>query len=278
MRLAVVSDIHGNLPALLAVAAEIDAAHVDHVLNLGDIASGPLWPRETLDWLQRRGWLTIRGNHERQLLGDRSRMGASDAFAHDALDATHLAWLAALPAQARLASDVQLVHGTPASDLDYLLETVTPDFGHHGSPGLRAATAAELRQRLAGVQASLLLCGHSHVPRAVAVGGLLVVNPGSVGLPAYDDARPFPHVVETGSPCARWALLETVAHDDPSRSRWRAELRLTPYDHEAAARRAEAQGRGDWADALRSGRVGRTEAQVDAAAGAAATASGRAGG
>ena len=81
--------------------------------------------------------------------------------------------------------------------------------------------------------------------------GRLIVNPGSVGLQAYDDDHPCPHIVENGSPHARYALLERRAEG------WQVELRALPYDHEAAARRAEANGRGDWADALRSGLVGR---------------------
>ncbi|MFT3818792.1 MAG: metallophosphoesterase family protein [Rubrivivax sp.] len=259
MRLAVVSDIHGNLPALLAVAAEIDAARAGRVLNLGDIASGPLWPRETLDWLAPRGWTTIRGNHERQLQGARQHLSAADVFAFDALTDAHKAWLAALPTEARLdGGDVQLVHGTPGSDLDYLLETVTADFGVGGSPGVRAARDDEVRARLGGgCAASLLLCGHTHVPRVALAGGTLVVNPGSVGLQAYDDGRPHPHIVETGSPHARWALVERVVGGG-----WRVEQRLTAYDWHAAAARAQANGRGDWADALRSGRLGRTEAQA----------------
>ena len=81
-RIAVVSDIHGNLPALEAVARELANASADAVVNLGDIASGPLWPSETVRWLQQRDWPAIAGNHERQVLApDRARLGPSDAFA-----------------------------------------------------------------------------------------------------------------------------------------------------------------------------------------------------
>ena len=82
MRLAVVSDIHGNLPALQAVLAEIGRERVDRVVNLGDIVSGPLWPRETAALLRALDWPTIRGNHERQVLTlPAERMGPADAFA-----------------------------------------------------------------------------------------------------------------------------------------------------------------------------------------------------
>jgi hypothetical protein len=145
------------------------------------------------------------------------------------------------------------VHGTPTSDLQYLLETVTPDFGQHGSPGVRAASAAEITQRLGPDVPGLVLCGHTHLPRLAQSGPTLVVNPGSVGLPAFDDEHPHRHFAESGSPHARWALVEHGAQG------WQAQLRATAYDWECAAAQAERLGRGDWADALRSGRVGRTE-------------------
>jgi hypothetical protein len=100
--------------------------------------------------------------------------------------------------------------------------------------------------------AQVLLCGHTHLPRVARVEGGLLLNPGSVGLPAYDHDQPYRHHVENGSPHARWALLSQGAKG------WQAELRQTAYDWEQAATRAEQAGRVDWADALRSGRVGRT--------------------
>lgn len=257
MRIAAVSDIHGNLPALEAVAAEIARARVDLVVNLGDIVSGPLWPHETAAWLRARGWPTIAGNHERQVLTlPRERMSAADAFAAAALDDADRAWLASLPATLDLGHGAWCCHGTPTSDLRYLLETVTADFGVAGSRGVRAARADEVARRLGDVSAPLVLCGHSHMPRALRSGGTLAVNPGSVGLPAFDDDHGHRHFMETGAPHARWALVELTP------AGWQAALHATAYDWEAAARRAEANGRGDWADALRTGRVGRTEAKA----------------
>lgn len=248
MRWGVVSDIHGNLPALQAVVA--DAGAVDGWLNLGDLLSGPLWPAETADWLMARGWPTLAGNHERQLLTlAPARMGLSDRFAAAALLPRHREWLATLPPQLAPWPGLRCVHGTPSSDLVYLLETVAPE-------GLRAATAEEVSARVGNVGGDLLLCGHSHLPRDVALPGLRIVNPGSVGLQAYDDGHPFAHVAENGSPHARYALVE---HGPDG---WQVHLRAVAYDWEAAAARAESNGRGDWADALRSGRVGRREADL----------------
>lgn len=251
---AVLSDIHGNRPALEAVLAEIAADGIDQVVQLGDALSGPLWPAETADRLMALGWPGIAGNHERQVLTlPRERMGASDAHAAQRLGEVHRDWLRQLPATRWLTPEVFCCHGTPASDLVYFLETVTPDLGADGNRGIRPANPEELAGRLGDVRAPVVLCGHSHVPRVVVVEGCLVVNPGSVGLPAYDDGHPYPHWVETGSPLARWAVIAPGPHG------WQAALRATPYDHEQAAQQAERHGRGDWADALRTGRVGRTE-------------------
>ena len=265
MKLAVLSDIHGNLPALEAVLADAEVAGATARVDLGDIVSGPLWPRETAERLMALDLPTIAGNHERQLLRGRAgrRMGASDAFAAAALTEAQWAWLAALPASLRLDERVLMVHGTPSTDLVYLLETVMPGFDlrERAAPsaahrGLMAADEAAVAGRLGdvmrGVPGALVLCGHSHVPRAVALGdGRLVVNPGSVGLQAYDHDVPHPHLVENATPHARYALVSATA------AGWQVELRAVPYDHLAAARRAEDNARADWADALRTGRVGR---------------------
>lgn len=256
MRIAVVSDIHGNLPALDAVLEDIAASGADLTVNLGDIVSGPLWPAATARRLIALAVPTIQGNHERQLLTlPRDRMGASDAFAADEIAPAQRDWLAALPTSLELAEGVFCCHGTPTSDLQYFLESVTPQgYAGRGEPGLRAATQDEALQRAGDLRHGLILCGHTHVPRALQLADRrLVVNPGSVGLQAFDDDHPLPHVVENGMPHARYALLTRRA------AGWQVDLRALPYDWESAARQAEANGRGDWADALRSGRVGRWE-------------------
>ncbi len=243
-RWAVLADVHGNQPALEAVLADLRMHPIDLVLNLGDLASGPLWPAETLEILMNQAWLQISGNHDRQLTTtDPVGHGASDRYAFERLTPRHLAWLRALPAVVRPRPDVLACHGTPTSDHVYLLETVA-----HGR--IHLASENDIRSRLAGETAPLLLCAHTHVPRVVTLGdGGLVVNPGSVGLPAYSDDSPEPHVVETGSPHARYALL------DNQDGAWRVTLRCLPYDHIAAARQAARQGRADWESALRTGRL-----------------------
>jgi predicted phosphodiesterase len=257
MRIAAITDIHGNLPALDAVLAEIAREGVEAIVNLGDILSGPLWPAETADRLMPLNLPTLAGNHERQVLTQAlERMSPTDRHTAPRLSDTHRRWLASLPPVITFSDEVFLCHGTPTSDLQYFLETVIPGEGEHGSPGVRAATAQEIAQRLGGVRHALVLCGHTHMPRIARVSGTLIVNPGSVGLPAFDDDHVHFHRIETGSPHARWALVERGA------AGWSAQLRATAYDWEAAAQQAEGNRRGDWADALRTGRVGRLEPKV----------------
>lgn len=262
MRIAAISDIHGNLPALDAVLDDIAATGADVTVNLGDILSGPLWITETADRLMALDLPTILGNHERQVLTlPAERMGASDAFAAQRLRPAQRDWLQALSATLALSDEVFCCHGTPTSDLRYLLESTEPGFVRGVSAGIRAATpdkvAARLGDTLRDVPHALILCGHSHVPRVLVLDdGRLVVNPGSVGLQAFDDTHGNAHVVENGSPHARYALLTRRP------TGWQVELRAVPYEHERAAALAESNGRHDWADALRTGRVGRTEAEA----------------
>jgi len=244
MRIAVMSDIHGNLWALDAVLADIARRSVAATVNLGDILSGPLLPAETADRLMALDLPTIRGNHERQVLEhDPARMGASDRWAHDHIGPAHRAWIASLPASMRWQDDVLMVHGTPASDLVYWMETVD-------RAGQRPANYEEVVDRAGDAQASLILCGHTHVPRSMQLDdGRLVVNPGSVGLQAYDDDLPYPHKAENGTPHARYAVVERTG------AGWSVEHYAVAYDWQAAAEVAARHGREDWAYALRTGRM-----------------------
>ncbi|WHU03386.1 metallophosphoesterase family protein [Sphingomonas sp. NIBR02145] len=238
-KIAVLSDIHGNLPALIATVTDAEARGCTRFLNLGDILSGPLWPAETAAWLMARDWPTIAGNHERQVLTDPpERMNASDAFTRAALGPEALAWMANLPETLAL-DGMFLCHGTPTSDVSPLTDTLEGET-------LRVASEAELTARLGGQGALLTLCGHTHVPRLLALSdGRRVLNPGSVGLQAYDDDHPRPYRVENGDPLARYAVIDGEA----------ISLHTVAYDHLAAARKAEVEGRSDWAIALATGRM-----------------------
>jgi len=162
-------------------------------------------------------------------------------FVHELLSPDLLAWAAGLPVRLDR-EDLRFCHGTPDHDDVYLLETVT-------ETGVRLKAETEIETLLGPDPAAVTFCGHSHVPRVVAVGGRLVVNPGSVGLPAYDHDAPWSHVMEAGSPHARYALLTRDTEG------WHIEQVLVPYPWKEAAARARRNGRPDWAEWIETGRA-----------------------
>ena len=244
MRIAVLADAHGNLLALEAVLADLRGQAPDLVVNLGDLFTGPFDPMGSADAQIALGCPTLAGNHERNLLeGDDT--SSSVAFARPRLSAAHLDWIKGLPGTLQVMNgEVFACHGSPAGgDLDYLLEDV-----ESGRPTLACEDA--IRPRLAGIgPARLVLCGHTHMPRVVQVGDVLVVNPGSIGMPAYTDDNPVPHAIETGAPHARYAVVTR----GPG-GLWSAELCAVAYDWDRAAQQAQANGKPAVAHSTATGR------------------------
>lgn len=206
MRFATIADIHGNALALEAVLADIDRLGLDDVVNLGDIFSSPLDAAGTAKLLEGRNFPTVRGNHDRYLIEQNpADMGPSDRVAHDQLSQENLNWLGTLPVSLTLWDDVYACHGTPLADDHYWMEQVEP------GGMIRQSNLTELDAELneEASRASLILCGHTHIPRIARLSsGALLVNPGAVGCPAYDDVTPYPHVMQTGTPNASYAVLE----------------------------------------------------------------------
>lgn len=247
MRIAVIADIHGNLPALEAALDDIAARGIAQVLCLGDCASGMLWPRETAALLMAREIPSVRGNHDRWVAEQEpGTMRGQDAFAHAETTPDQRAWLGGLPTRIIPAPGVLACHGTPESDTTNLLEE--PVHGH-----LRPAAPEVVRARLGadGIAARVVLCGHSHQASVTQLpDGPLVVNPGSLGCPAFRVTRPpHSHRSEARSPHARYAILY-LPEDGSAPS---ADLIALRYDWDAASRRAESLGSPAWAYALRTG-------------------------
>ena len=182
MRVAAISDIHGNLPALEAVVAEIEREKVDAIVVAGDTVSGP-WAAEVFDLVTELDALIVCGNADRLVLArDEEHLGVWSA---DRLGPRRLAAVASWPLTLELAIDglgsVLVCHSTPTSD-EVLYTRITP--------------AEEAAALFAGLGAEVVVCGHTHMQydRALA-GGPRIVNPGSIGLP-YEGMRG-----------AYWALL-----------------------------------------------------------------------
>jgi len=247
MLYAVIADVHSNLGALQAVLGHARARGAAQLLDLGDSLYGPLDPAGTARLLMNPGLpaVHVRGNQDRNVIDPKADpdLNRSLAFTRERLAKEHLQWLSQLPVEARVEGGIRLCHGSPYSDEVYLLD----------SPGPRGSVLrprAEIAALLGGVTDPVLLCAHTHQQRVVEIpGGPLVVNPGSVGSPAFADTDPAPYRVESGSAHARYALLERGPHG------YIVELVSVPYDHEAAAATAERNGRPDWATALRTGWV-----------------------
>jgi len=143
-------------------------------------------------------------------------------------------------------------HGSPLDDLDYWLETLSPE------GVLKLRPLAEIEARAEGITQPLMLCGHTHIPRAVQLSdGRLIVNPGSVGCPGWKDDTPFDHHVEAGHPLASYAVLEETGRGWQVYFRnirgWQVYFRNIRYDNLAMAEMARVNGIPYLADALASG-------------------------
>jgi len=192
VRILVVSDIHGNWPALEAVAA---VPH-DAVVCLGDVVGYGPQPAACLRWLRDNGAHIVQGNHDRALADDvapRCRpdfewlAAATAGIARSQLGEEERAFLRALPRTRELTLDgkrLLLLHATPAEPLYSYLG---PD-------------PEKWRAAVVGIAADLLLVGHTHLPFHFDFGGLQVVNPGSLGQPKDGDPRAAYAVIEDGVP------------------------------------------------------------------------------
>ena len=238
MRVAALYDIHGNLPALEAVLAEVEAERVDLILVGGDVASGPM-PVETLGVLQSLGARFVRGNADRVLDmaggagGDAAGWRAARHWVAERLGDEQLRFLGRLPLDEVLdvegLGSVRFCHGSPGSDT----ETIT-----------RLTPHDRLRALVAGVEERVVVCGHTHVQFDRAVDGLRIVNAGSVGLPyearpgaywllagpeislrrtEYDVAEAARLILATGYPRAEEAAQD-LALEDPQRPARMSEL------------------------------------------------------
>ncbi|MEW6368482.1 MAG: metallophosphoesterase family protein [Acidobacteriota bacterium] len=245
LQIAVVSDIHGNSWALEAVLADIEKRDITWIVNLGDTVYGPLDPRGTAEMLMPRKIVNVRGNEDR-LITEHSGEGTASPtpeFVRRNLRAEQIAWLRMHQPTETVGAKLFACHGTPGSDVTYLLEDISPM-----GPTLRAPD--QIMASLEKVSEPVVLCGHSHVPWTVWLpNGQLVVNPGSVGLPAYSDDQPVAHVMQAGSPHARYAVVAK------SGAGWQVDHVAVPYDWARASARARENGRADWAEWLRSGRA-----------------------
>jgi putative phosphoesterase len=205
MKVAFLSDIHANLPALRAALDATRTYDTERIVVAGDIVGDGPHPTEVIQLLREYGVSdAIRGNvdhqvlelgHERKALkkklGSKTLQKRNRAWTALQLAAADRDWLDGLPAEVSLdigGSRVLVVHGSPHGDTDYIYPSIT---------------AEGLRGKLEPVDApwpAVLVSGHSHVPFAQVIEGVLVVNCGSVGRPADGDPRGTFAVIDFASP------------------------------------------------------------------------------
>lgn len=195
MRIALISDVHANMPALDAVLADIAARGVDRVVCLGDIVDLGPEPCETVQRIRDAGIACVRGNHDHLTeptplpLLERVKDWTAAQLSDD--DRT---WLDGLPLELRLdldGVDLLCVHATPRNDCDQLLSCTPVD---------------DVHAMLQRARFQVLAMGHTHVPMVRRLAHRLLVNVGSVGMPfaaaQLGDSPP------TILPWAEYAIVE----------------------------------------------------------------------
>ena len=208
MRVAALYDVHGNLPALEAVLAEVERESVDAIVFGGDIASGPM-PRETVELVRSLDALFVRGNADRldsPAMSPEHDIDTSRRWLESELDEEQISWLANLDFSIVI-DDTLYVHATPQDDVTIITELTSDE---------------RLAELLDGVQQSRVVAGHTHMQLDRTVGSIRFVIPGSVGMP-YE-----------ASPGAYWAILDDdveLRHTEYDRERAAAAVRATSYPH-----------------------------------------------
>jgi len=189
-----------------------------------------------------RGIPSLMGNEDRILI-EPLNYAHNVRYTRQQLRPRHLAWISALPRTRQPEEGILLCHGTPDSDTTYLMEEVA-------AGNVQVRDIPSIRLVLLNRPDEFIACGHSHLPRILwRDAGRIIVNPGSVGLQAYRADEPSPHLMESGSPHARYAVVTRTAQG------WQVEQIAVPYDHLTASRCAADNGRPDWASRLLTGRV-----------------------
>jgi len=244
IKIAVISDIHGNSWALEEVLKDIKAKSPDLIVNLGDILYGPLDPKGTFDILKSLEMIHISGNQDRAIIEclETGPFNNTMKYVLDQLNLEAFDWLKSLPKTKILDCGVFLCHGTPNSDMIYLLEELNENYRSVNN-------AKKIKELLNGVSQKIVFCGHSHFARIEEIPGRTIINPGSVGLPAYDDDEPVYHKIENFHSHARYCMAEI------DKGNIKIEQISVPYDFMKATEMAEINQRQDWAKWLRTGMV-----------------------
>ncbi len=214
MRVAALSDIHGNLPALDAVLAGVERESPDLIVVCGDVASGPM-PAETIDRLMSLAEVRfVRGN------ADRGLVDAFDRRPPSPMPGPFADWCATQITQRQRDFLAGFEPAVTLEDVEGIGRVLFCHASPRNDTDVFTALSSDERVRalVSGVEADLVVCGHTHMQFDRSVDGLRVVNPGSVGMPY-------------GEPGACWAMVGP-----------QVSFRRTDYDRQSAAARIQAAG------------------------------------
>lgn len=229
MRIGLISDIHGNLPALEAVLGQLAKESVDRYICLGDVAVGP-WASETVKRVRELGADSVIGNWDAWVLDGVSPCGDTEAGRMllemgscwaGQLDDGDLAYMRRATPELSVEVDgrsLVFFHGSPRS---------------YNEPILAATPTEELTHMLAGHTAPVVAVGHTHVQMARRLPFTIVVNPGSVGMPFVE----WPAAAVRICPWAEYGIVEYRNEGD-----FTVELRRTRYDADSVIRHTRASG------------------------------------
>lgn len=243
MRIAIISDVHGNLTALDAVLADLRQQTPDVVYHGGDLAFGGCNPAEVIDCIAQAGWKGVLGNTD-EMLWDSSARPALEAAAPKLkslfkvlfdssgpatcrmIGEARLAWLRALPTELRH-ENLALIHASP---------------GNLWRAPMDTAEDAELEHTYTQLNAGTVVYCHIHRPFIRKVGSITVCNTGSVGAPYDGDPRASYLLIDDGEPAIRRVAYDVekeigrlLASDYPHKE-WIAEMRrkgsyMPPPEH-----------------------------------------------
>jgi putative phosphoesterase len=210
--IAAFSDVHANKHALDAVLYDIARRNPHQVICLGDLVGYGAYPNEVIDTIRAAGIPTIAGNYDDGVgfdrdecgcaytdAGDRERGDRSLRWTQQVVTAENKAWLRSLPRELRLdigGRRVLCVHGSPRRINEYLYQD-RPE--------------RSLARMLSGLDADVVLCGHTHLPYHRRIGAVDLVNVGTAGKPKDGDPRATYALVEVGDNVT--ATFPRVAYD-----------------------------------------------------------------
>jgi predicted phosphodiesterase len=235
MKVALISDIHGNIPALEAVYKSIMDKGISKIYNLGDTCYGPLWPEETVNFIIKNNIKSIMGNGDEDLIKYPLK-NETVKYTISKLSENSINWIKVLP-DIYKDEKITLFHGSPNNKNKYFLESIINE-------QIIIKSNNEIKRNIKNIETKFICFGHSHLERILKIDNQILINAGSVGLPAYSEDNPK-HKIETYNNYAKYAIINNNS----------VEICNAEYDYKNSSRKARENNRNDWSKYIETGRV-----------------------